>query len=438
MLQAGQAAILAQLQQQHQQRLRQQAAAQPRMPPRPTSPPPIYAQPPADLPPAASTFALHPDHLASLDRALAYPEPFLRELVAPESAEFEFLVAELLAPILGQLQFFTIERVTNAGLLAQFEARRRQLRVLKTRSAQTLGECGLAARQAALMLAAHAAFDAKHQRAPCSAGCDFADNCALLFHGSRGAAESVLADGLDARLASATGLHGAGLYFADDPRKALAYVRGKATLFVCLVLLGDCVFSRPTPGRAREPRKALPGRTCGDRCFDSVAWAAAAGYPEYVVYNSAQCVPLYAVTYITKTDAVVPAPGVRDLAEMPFVLVPRFVWGFDEGANPGLKRQPPGAPFRLHASVFFANLNKALEKGREKAAAELIKSLEEEEDNLSADLWDGGGDDGGGDGIGGGGDSDDSRDNEIKIEDGDDDDDDDDGDVDDHNGIEEM
>ncbi|KAI9339356.1 hypothetical protein BDR26DRAFT_862293 [Obelidium mucronatum] len=115
------------------------------------------------------------------------------------------------------------------------------------------------------------------------------------------------------------GLLGRGIYFADDPRKSMGY-DANATIFIFQVLLGDCLFvdnGGHIRSAVREPLKVdAQKRNKNDLFFDSIVAqpAGPAGANEYVIYNSHQCVPVYAVTYTPAAYTPGPCP------------IPPFAW----------------------------------------------------------------------------------------------------------------
>jgi len=128
----------------------------------------------------------------------------------------------------------------------------------------------------------------------------YADNVALLFHGTRGNIDDVLKQGLDERLGRRSGLLGRGIYFSDDPSKAAMY-DNHGVLFICAVMLGDCAAAPVSRNALREPEKEpVLRRNPEDNFFDSVVSRPNA-VNEFVIYNRNQCIPLYLIQY-TKTN----------------------------------------------------------------------------------------------------------------------------------------
>ncbi|KAJ3016264.1 UNVERIFIED_CONTAM: hypothetical protein HDU68_012290 [Siphonaria sp. JEL0065] len=370
------------------------------------SPPPRETN--AQLNSPNTTHSHHPTHPASLAKAHILPTPYLRDSVPQDSPEFKFVCDKLLTPVLDKFQFFTIDRITNPSLISQFESRRNLLIRLKSRDPEQLRECGLSDCELELRMQSLEAFDKLHGRSEKDvAGLPaYNDNCVLLFHGSRGDSDKLLTQGLDNRIANPNGLFGPGIYFADDPRKSIAYIKEKATLYVFQVLLGDCVFQHPNMGGTvrhlqREPEKSHVSqkRTRDDLFFDSIVWAQRTGYPEYIIYNPQQCVPVYAITYLVHQPTLSPhtPTATPTLALAPVIqpnpmsnndttgYIPSFAWGFLERKTLGLQIHPK---FELHASQVFLEMKGVILEGQVQEAKALLSSLEDEEDALSADLWD--------------------------------------------------
>ncbi|KAJ3283093.1 E3 ubiquitin-protein ligase dtx3l [Rhizoclosmatium sp. JEL0117] len=219
-----------------------------------------------------------------------------------------------------------IDRIVNPVLNDRFNARRTELLKLKSRDSGILKQCGLSDSQIALKIQADMQWDNVHG----SALPEYRDNCALLFHGSRASVDDVLSQGLDCRMGKG-GLLGRGIYFADSPFKSLNY-DSNSTLFIFQVFLGDCLLIpsySSVQQSVREPLKSdAQKRNKSDLFFDSIVAQPNPGVNEYVIYNSHQCLPLYAITY---NRATVGANGPS--AQMSF---PPFAW-----RSPGDPVSPP-------------------------------------------------------------------------------------------------
>jgi hypothetical protein len=144
-----------------------------------------------------------------------------------------------------------------------------------------------------------------HSHAPAAAGTtrtQDATNARLLFHSTSGSLAAVCDEGLDLRLAR-PGLFGRGLYFTDNPAKALTYGT-TGTLLACRVLLGRvCEFPPGTHEQClvREP----PG-------FDSVC-GTVRDAREYVVYAPER---IY-VAYVLQCSSLPCQPGTPTPAAAP-------------------------------------------------------------------------------------------------------------------------
>ncbi|KAJ3065600.1 hypothetical protein HDU98_011054, partial [Podochytrium sp. JEL0797] len=281
------------------------------------------ARPPASFAKAtAKTHATPPNHQTALAKAAVSASPFERTPVTPFSAEHN-AVLTLVAPALLPHNILTIDRITNSSLHTKFEAKRKELRLLKTRDSNLLRDCGLNSDEIATRIQSDIAWDDAHHN-----GCQppfppFDENAALLFHCSKSDPSLILSQGLDNRMAHG-GLLGQGIYFADNPKKSIQYDQtGNATLFVFQVLLGDCLYvsTAATVQQARrEPAKVdAQKRNKHDLFFDSIV-ARPAGANEYVVYNACQCVPVYAIAY--QRGSIAGAVQGADLSA-PF---PPFMW----------------------------------------------------------------------------------------------------------------
>jgi tankyrase len=125
-----------------------------------------------------------------------------------------------------------------------------------------------------------------------------------LYHGNQKIYE-ILQNGFDERMAKASGLFGAGIYFASHSSKSNQYVQPvdtgcclhndkscyqcTRTMIVCRVSLGNSKELTQSSKLSHAP----PG-------FHSVTGVPSAGwlsFPEYVVYRGEQALPEFLVTY---------------------------------------------------------------------------------------------------------------------------------------------
>ncbi|KAJ3031821.1 UNVERIFIED_CONTAM: hypothetical protein HDU68_012327 [Siphonaria sp. JEL0065] len=272
----------------------------------------VVSQPAAAAMPPSDTFKpsegplTPPNHDRFVDAAAKGTTPYTRTTVLAATCPAEHAAVTTLFSSFGVVPI-QIDRITNPSLSSHFDARRSELLKHKSRNAKVLQECGLTNDQIDLRL--------QTQNLADKCFTEYAPNCALLFHCSKASVDDVLAQGLDCRMGMG-GLLGRGIYFADDPRKSMGY-DANATIFVFQVLLGDCLFvsvPQTVATSVREPQKTeSQKRNKNDMFFDSIV--AQPGGPngpnEYVIYNSHQCVPVYAVSYSRASllaGAAVPLP----------------------------------------------------------------------------------------------------------------------------------
>jgi deltex-like protein len=138
--------------------------------------------------------------------------------------------------------------------------------------------------------------------------------------------DTVLAEGLDERLGSSTGLLGRGIYFADSPSKAINY-DSNGVILIFAVYLGDCLFVPPNPNYVREPQKTRAQQpNHGDLFFDSIVGRPAATANEFVIYDRNQCCPMYAVTYQRGTNHPFGFGPQNDRFSGARAQVPPFAW----------------------------------------------------------------------------------------------------------------
>eukprot|EP01061_Rhynchopus_euleeides_P003985 TRINITY_DN13293_c1_g1_i1.p1 TRINITY_DN13293_c1_g1~~TRINITY_DN13293_c1_g1_i1.p1 ORF type:complete len:505 (+),score=185.09 TRINITY_DN13293_c1_g1_i1:52-1515(+) len=121
-----------------------------------------------------------------------------------------------------------------------------------------------------------------------------------LFHGTVHT-RCIISEGMDDRVAK-SGLHGAGLYFAESSSKADEYMhpnlKGECDLFVCRVLLGHphMRFAYPTDldRSARRPpciQGHMETAKCGHSLADSIVASLRSKPREFVVYDRSHVYP---------------------------------------------------------------------------------------------------------------------------------------------------
>lgn len=183
----------------------------------------------------------------------------------------------------------SIDQISNPDLWNRFAQTRREMFRQKSDNIQLLRQLGVDDDE--LSRSAHAALNfAKDPRIEAT---PYSDNMALLFHCTRSPenVEAIIGQGLDERLGRRVGGRlGRGIYFSDNPQKSRQYEGDTGTIFICAVLLGDCLsvdhFHRKR-GLVREPEKSGGQmRNFKDRFFDSiVARPGETGDNEFVIYN---------------------------------------------------------------------------------------------------------------------------------------------------------
>ena len=144
------------------------------------------------------------------------------------------------------------------------------------------------------------------------------DEVTRLYHGtSAWAARAIVKHGF--QLPDAAGMFGRGIYFADSPLKSLQYTaagwscwfRAAGVMLVCDVALGNSKLQRGAATHlvAEAPdlreRGMIARMIFRAKSFDSVTaatgWLGAVRVPEFVVYDSAQAMPMY-VLVVRETD----------------------------------------------------------------------------------------------------------------------------------------
>ncbi|XP_041366699.1 uncharacterized protein LOC121381447 [Gigantopelta aegis] len=128
-------------------------------------------------------------------------------------------------------------------------------------------------------------------------------NARYLYHGTTVNKVRICEEGLDARL-SMTGCFGRGIYFSDNPKKCIQYVKRSASndgedtfMLMCRVILGHAKeYPKGEMDRTlkREPEKETP--TGGWRFYDSVK-GCPIDFNEFVVYENRRAMIEYIITF---------------------------------------------------------------------------------------------------------------------------------------------
>lgn len=193
---------------------------------------------------------------------------------------------QTISNMLNPIQVKSVEQIVNPGLWERFSQTRKEMLCSKSDDMQLLSKLGLTDEE--LSRRAHLSLNfVKNPQLTQS----YADNMVLLYHCTRSKQnhESILAQGLDERLSNVSGgLLGKGIYFSDDPNKAIQY-DGTGYIFIFAVLLGDCMSADHFPNRnafVREPEKIdQQKRNVNDHSFDSIVARPVSVHNEYVIYN---------------------------------------------------------------------------------------------------------------------------------------------------------
>lgn len=207
--------------------------------------------------------------------------------VSSLSAEYRRL-SELLNPLV----VYEMEQIVNPVVWTRFVNTRKEMLSAKCSDRTLLKELGasdrdIARRQQSMNFTRHSAIDA----AP------YNENFMLLLHCTKDPAnvEKILRDGFDERMGQGGNL-GRGIYFTDKPLRSIAYDGCDGVIFICGVLLGDCLtycrFNETMQSSSiyntivsvKEPEK-LPEekRFVDDNYFDSVC--SSMNFNQYAVYN---------------------------------------------------------------------------------------------------------------------------------------------------------
>ncbi|XP_071950798.1 uncharacterized protein [Antedon mediterranea] len=126
-------------------------------------------------------------------------------------------------------------------------------------------------------------------------------NIVYLFHGTCAEKMDLAEEGLDHRLARRGHFGTNGIYFSDDPRKCMKYLKRTGLILMCRVLLGD-VKTYPD-GKQDTELKREPEKVGSKQRYDSVK-GRVSKYAEYVIYTNARALPEYIVTIGTKPDVL--------------------------------------------------------------------------------------------------------------------------------------
>lgn len=221
---------------------------------------------------------LPPNWNENLEDTINSLQPYKLFPISADSLEYQTLVA-MLKPTLNVID---AEQIVNPSLWLRFSNTRKNL--LQSKSDDLMLLSKLSSNEKEFAHRMHRSLN--WEKDPQVAACPYNDNLALLFHCTRSAknAESILLQGLDERL-GAGGLLGKGIYFADDPTKSVNYDGCGGTVFIFLVLLGDCLSVAADQSLVKEPdKKREEQRNLDDISYDSIV-SRIRNYNEYVVYN---------------------------------------------------------------------------------------------------------------------------------------------------------
>lgn len=246
---------------------------------------------------------------------------------------------ETLVTMLHPLQVNRVEQIVNPDLWKRFVNNRKEMLRSKTDDLNILSELGLDERD--VMRCTHLVLNQAND----TVQSPYSDNMAMLLHCTKNEANlnSILSQGLDERLSNVFGGRlGKGIYFADDPQKALQY-DGTGRILIFAVLLGDCISVDHFPFKnalVREPEKhEKEMRNLKDHFFDSIV-GRPAGYNEYVIYNRHQCCPLYEVEFKRTGSETIPVN-----TEYAVKSLPPFAWLPNADSNYGGQKVSESWPF---------------------------------------------------------------------------------------------
>lgn len=226
---------------------------------------------------------LPPNWNANLEDTILSLAPYKLFPIDPDTLEYATIAA-----LLNPFEISAVEQIVNPTLWSRFVNTRKEMLLSKSDDFRLLSKLLLDEKK--IMQHMHVAFGFdKHAQV---AACPYDENVALLFHCTRqkGNVDIIQLQGLDERLGSG-GTMGKGIYFASDPLKSMAYDGTGCTIFIFMVLLGDClsINAKNIKNFVREPEKQpVQQRNYTDIHFDSIV-----GQPiihsEYVVYNRYIC-----------------------------------------------------------------------------------------------------------------------------------------------------
>lgn len=224
---------------------------------------------------------LPPNWKENLDDTVVSLVPYKLFPIDVNTLEYE-TVTELLQPF----KIKTAEQIVNPMLWSRFVNTRKDLLLSKKTDDLALVSKLLLNDNKLIMQQAYIALN--YDRHEQIVACPYSDNIALLFHCTNNPqnVEKILLEGLDERVGNG-GNMGRGIYFAADPRKSATYDGCRGTMFIFMVLLGDClsVNVNQIGARVKEPDKTqVQRRSVTDLHFDSIVGQPNRFY-EYVIYN---------------------------------------------------------------------------------------------------------------------------------------------------------
>jgi len=204
-----------------------------------------------------------------------------------------FMASSVCCPIMRNVQVVSVERIENESLWQMYQAKKESLRKFLSAQGSSMRKLsGVTQWQPELT----------------NAGMSPETNEFFLFHGtSLSQAEIISQQGFDARVASLTGLYGAGSYFAINACKSHQYSVSKKPagssdyiMLVCRVSMGMPYCTSEQHANARRPpdNPATLGRP-----FDSIFAEHGKGrrgdqqHHEYVVFDGYQAYPEFIVRY---------------------------------------------------------------------------------------------------------------------------------------------
>ncbi len=190
-----------------------------------------------------------------------------------------------ISTLLDPFKVTAVEQIVNPMLWSRFVNTRKDMLLSKTDDLSLLSKLLSDERRVVQHTHNILNYD-KHDQV---AAYPYDDNVALLFHCTRDRKNvgTILQQGLDERVGQ-IGTLGRGIYFACDPHKSMTYDGCGGTIFIFMVILGDCltvVDRNNMQNFVREPEKAADQR----RSFSDISFDSIVGYPgaasEFVIYN---------------------------------------------------------------------------------------------------------------------------------------------------------